>query len=61
MSEFVVEYIIVGGPEYDVESRVSEAMVAKQTVHAVAYVVKLFVQTLVVLQTTPFFDTGIVT
>ena len=56
-----MEHTIEGAPIYDIASRVAEGMVVELTVRAAASVVELFVQTLVVLQMTPFPDSGLMT
>ena len=61
VSRFVVDYSIEGVLVCDVASRITKAMVAKQTVHKFANILELFVHTLVVLQTTPLLDSKLVT
>ncbi|GFT96027.1 hypothetical protein TNCV_313131 [Trichonephila clavipes] len=58
---FVVDHSIQDAPVCDAASKVAAAMVSKLRVHAAENVIKLFVQTLVVLQTTPILDSGLVT
>ncbi|GFT46991.1 DDE_Tnp_IS1595 domain-containing protein [Trichonephila clavipes] len=58
---FVVDHTIEDAPDCDAASREAAAMVSELRVHAAASVVELFVQTLVVLQTTPILDSGLVT
>ncbi|GFX46131.1 hypothetical protein TNCV_2094471 [Trichonephila clavipes] len=50
---FVVDHIIEDASVRDAASKVATAMVSELRVHAAENVVELFVQTLVVLQTTP--------
>ncbi|GFV29027.1 hypothetical protein TNCV_1378781 [Trichonephila clavipes] len=58
---FVVDHTIKDTPVWDAASRVAATIVSKLGVHTSANVVELFAQTLVVLQTTPIFDSGLVT
>ncbi|GFW91961.1 hypothetical protein TNCV_2152411 [Trichonephila clavipes] len=60
-TRFVVDHTIEDAPVYDAASRVAAAMASELRVHAAANVVELFVQTLVVLQTTPILDSRLVT
>lgn len=60
-SRFVVDRTFAGACVCDVASRVAEGMVTELTDHDAADVVELFEQTLVVLQRTPFLDSGLVT
>ncbi|GFX91755.1 hypothetical protein TNCV_3529541 [Trichonephila clavipes] len=55
---FVVNHTIEDAPVHGAASRVSAAMVSELRVYAVANVTELFVQTLVVLQTTPIIHSG---
>ncbi|GFX99220.1 hypothetical protein TNCV_2494011 [Trichonephila clavipes] len=59
-ARFVVDHTFEDAPVCDAASRVAEAMVSKLRVHAAANVVKLFVQTLAVLQTLVILDSGLV-
>ncbi|GFX95782.1 hypothetical protein TNCV_2083621 [Trichonephila clavipes] len=56
---FVVDHTIEDAPVYDAASIVATDMISELRVHAVANVVELFVQTLV-LQTTPILHSEIV-
>ncbi|GFU38284.1 hypothetical protein TNCV_2432821 [Trichonephila clavipes] len=53
LTRFIADHTIEDAPVCDAASRVATAMVSVLRVHAAAYVVELFVQTLVVLQATP--------
>ncbi|GFX02522.1 hypothetical protein TNCV_727761 [Trichonephila clavipes] len=57
---FVVDHTIKEAFVCDAASRVATTMVSTLRVHAVANVVELFVQTLVVLQTTTILDSELV-
>ncbi|GFS93041.1 hypothetical protein TNCV_532451 [Trichonephila clavipes] len=57
---FVDDPTIEDSPVCGAASRVVAVMVSELRVHAAANVVELFVQTLVVLQTTPILDSGLV-
>ncbi|GFY34719.1 hypothetical protein TNCV_4702001 [Trichonephila clavipes] len=61
VTRFIVDYTIEGAPVCDAASSVAAAMVSKLRIHAVANVVDLLMQTLVVLQTTPILDSGLMT
>ncbi|GFY34716.1 hypothetical protein TNCV_4701971 [Trichonephila clavipes] len=58
---FVVDHIIEDAPVGDAASSVAAAMVSKLRVHIAANVIELFMKTLVVLQTTPILDSGLMT
>ncbi|GFV81256.1 hypothetical protein TNCV_4772831 [Trichonephila clavipes] len=58
---FVVNQLIEDAPVCNAASRVTAVMVSELRVHAAANVVELFVQTLVVLQTTPMLDSELET
>ncbi|GFV95256.1 hypothetical protein TNCV_4586311 [Trichonephila clavipes] len=60
-ARFVVDHTIEDVPVCDAESGVAAAMVSELRVHVTANVVELSVQTLIVLQTTPILDSGLVT
>ncbi|GFX05485.1 hypothetical protein TNCV_1008071 [Trichonephila clavipes] len=57
---FVVDHIIEDAPVCDAASREAESMGSELRVHAAAKIVELFVYTLVVLNTTPILDSGLV-
>ncbi|GFU38505.1 hypothetical protein TNCV_2434481 [Trichonephila clavipes] len=59
-TRFAIDHIIEDAPVWDVVSRVATAVVSDLRVYAAANVVELIVQTLVVLQTTPILDSGLV-
>ena len=54
-SRIVIEQTTKGAPVCDVASRITKAMASKLTVSAAENVCELFVQTLIILQMTPFF------
>ncbi|GFW83235.1 uncharacterized protein TNCV_2508751 [Trichonephila clavipes] len=58
-TRLVVDYTIEDAPVCDAASRVAAAVVSELRVHATANVVELFVQTIVVLQTTSILDLGL--
>ncbi|GFW99537.1 hypothetical protein TNCV_3417701 [Trichonephila clavipes] len=58
---FVADHTIEAAPICDATSEVSAAMVSELRFHTAANVIEQFVQTLVVLQTTPTLDSGIMT
>ena len=59
-SIFIVDYTSEGTLVCVAASRVVEVMVVELTVYSTANVIKLFVHTLVFLQTTLFFDSRFV-
>ncbi|GFU12683.1 hypothetical protein TNCV_2585371 [Trichonephila clavipes] len=58
---FAVVHILEDSAFCDAALRVAEAMVSKMRVHAAANVMELFVQALVVLQSYPILNSGLVT
>ncbi|GFT22409.1 hypothetical protein TNCV_3273811 [Trichonephila clavipes] len=60
-TRFVVDHTIEDTLICDAASRVAAALISELRVHAAANVIELFVQTLVVLQTTPTLDSGLMT
>ncbi|GFT77041.1 hypothetical protein TNCV_1099261 [Trichonephila clavipes] len=57
---FIVGYTIEDAPVCDAASSVDATMVSELRVHTIANVVELFMQTFVVLQTTPIPDSVLV-
>ena len=57
--KFVVKQTIHGAPVCGVKSTIGVTIVTNLLVHSVSYVIKLFVQTLVVYKTPSFLDTGL--
>ncbi|GFU06201.1 centrosomal protein [Trichonephila clavipes] len=58
-TRLVVDLTIQDAPICDAVSRAVVVMVSELRVHAAANVIELFVQTLVVVQTTPNLDSGL--
>ncbi|GFX65952.1 hypothetical protein TNCV_13731 [Trichonephila clavipes] len=58
---FVVVHTIEDVSVCDAASRITAVMISELRVHASGNVVELFMQTLVVLQTTKILDSGLVT
>ncbi|GFT93701.1 hypothetical protein TNCV_499781 [Trichonephila clavipes] len=58
--KFVVDHTIEDAPVCDAASKVAASMVSELRVHTIANVVELFVQKLVVLQTSQILDSGLV-
>ncbi|GFW28381.1 hypothetical protein TNCV_4640461 [Trichonephila clavipes] len=57
----IADHTTEDSPICDTASRVAAVMVSKMRVNAAAYFIELFVHTLVVFQTTPNRDSGLVT
>ncbi|GFV81836.1 hypothetical protein TNCV_1057251 [Trichonephila clavipes] len=57
----VVDHIIKDAPVYESASRVARSIVSELSIHAAANVLDLFVQTLLISQTTPILDSGLTT